>query len=151
MSHADHVQDEKVSAGVAGSACCKAGKSNATANKAAADAFAASLKPILFELLIAPSHGKRKTPTGWQLTDLATKLTQRDLRPRPGPLFRPTTVMRLLVRMPDLVKAAKAVNDEKINANFRSFLGIEPPTNAAEAKAGMNTPVANNMMKAPKA
>lgn len=65
MSHADHVQNEIIYAGAAGAAGplrCKAGKSRAAANMAAADAFAASFKTVLPELLLSKSKCKRLTP-----------------------------------------------------------------------------------------
>ncbi len=150
MSHSDHIQDEKASTCAAGSACGKTGKPLAIANNAAADAFAASLKPILLELLIAPSDSKRMTPTGWKLSEIAKRLNGRGLRTRTGKLFRPMTVKRLLERVPDVVEAARAARQAKADAVFRHFLGIEPPTSVTEAIAGMNKLLATCASSAPK-
>lgn len=151
MSHADHIQDELSSASVAVSECSKAGKSRAAANMAAADAYAASLRRILFELLVAPSHGKRRMRTGWQLSEVAEGLNQRGFRTRTGKLFRPMTVMRLLVRMSDVAKAARFARQTMADGNLRLSLGIKVPTGATEVIAGMNTSIpVNSMMGTPK-
>jgi hypothetical protein len=140
MNHPGHIQDENASAGAAGPECIKAGKSRAAANMAAADAHAASLKPILLELLTAPSHGKRRTPTGWRLSEIADGLNRRGLRTRTGKFFRPTTVKHLLDRVPEVVEAACAEREAKFNAYFKSFFGRDAPKNLNEALAGINGP-----------
>jgi hypothetical protein len=137
MNHSDNIQQKK-SSNSPNSEWGKAGKVRAAANKASADAFASTLKPIMSELLTSKSRCKRLTPTGWHLTDLAQKLNEKGIRTRAGKLFRPTTVKRLLDRMPDIVEAAQAVRHARSDATFKYLLGIDAPTSAAEAKAAMN-------------
>jgi hypothetical protein len=107
----------------------------AVANMMAADAYAASLKPILFELLMIPSQGKRMTPTGWQLSWIANELNKRGFQTRRGTLFRPTTVKRLLDRMPGVVEAAHVARHAQSDAVFEHYFGAHAHTGATNATA----------------
>jgi len=151
MSRADCIREGIVKARAAGIVWGKAGVLRATANKAAADAHAALLRAVLFELLTAPSHSKRKTLADWHLTDLAQKLNTRGLQTRTAKPFRPMTVKRLLDRLPDVVKAAKAANNAKSSAGFKCAIGVDAPMNVTEVVTGMNELLANSKMGTPKA